>query len=185
MTRSRAPPSLRETGVVAVLASLMLRLKPRSPLPRISSPLLRTARTGGDDDDDSPRAMLPTTRRGLDKAPSPHSYLAFLARRYFVLLLATCAVLFFLGRVFFRRQLSVVPAAPPVPDVHPEQTLVPAPLPPTYSRYHYELLRLPQHHWERTRPGPEEKFFYVAGHARGALAAAAVIITLNAHYLPA
>ena len=144
------------------LASLMLRLKPHSLLPRPSSPLSRPPHRH----DAHARDMLPTTRRGFDKPPSSHSYLAFVARRYFILILAGGALLFFLGRVFFVRRpttpLPVIPVANPDPPA-----LVPAPLPPLYFNYHNEFLRQPQHHWERTRPAHGENFFLVAGHARG------------------
>ncbi|KAI0364666.1 hypothetical protein BV20DRAFT_955721 [Pilatotrama ljubarskyi] len=36
---------------------------------------------------------------------------------------------------------------------------------PLYPEYHKKELLLPQHRWNQTRPGPYEKFFYVAGHA--------------------
>ena len=114
--------------------------------------------------------MLPTSRRGLDKAPPSHSYLLFLARRYFVLFLAAVAVLFFLARVFFRRPLPLTEPPSPPPVEQPEEVKsASALLPPLYSNYHYDLLRLPRHHWEQTRPRPDEKFFFVAGHARGML----------------
>ena len=41
-------------------------------------------------------------------------------------------------------------------------------LPPLYSQYHTAELELPQHNWSHTRPGEDERFFFVAGHVRGA-----------------
>ena len=42
-------------------------------------------------------------------------------------------------------------------------------LPPLYAEYHEAELRLPQQNWDITEPMEGEKFFYVAGHIRGAL----------------
>ena len=137
----------------------MLRLKLKSPtiLPPGSS-LRASVR-----DDDS-HDMLPTTRRGFDRPPSSHSYRAFVARKYLVPFVCAAAGLYFLSHLFTRSTLP----EPAIPNVRQEETIIPPPLPPLYSNYHYDVLRLPQHHWERTSPGSEEKFFYVAGHARGA-----------------
>ncbi|TBU29051.1 hypothetical protein BD311DRAFT_837218 [Dichomitus squalens] len=40
-------------------------------------------------------------------------------------------------------------------------------LPPLYSQYHQNELRLPQHHWHATSHEDEPKFFFVPGHSRG------------------
>ncbi|KAH9934094.1 uncharacterized protein BXZ73DRAFT_46087 [Epithele typhae] len=107
--------------------------------------------------------MLPTTRRGFDKGSSRPNLLVFFARRYAVFILVAFALLFLLARIWRAAPL----AAAPLPLQPNENALLPAPLPPLYSAYHFDELRLPQHHWERKKPAPTESFFYVAGHARG------------------
>ncbi|KAH9913459.1 uncharacterized protein BXZ73DRAFT_106934 [Epithele typhae] len=104
--------------------------------------------------------MLPTTRLGggYSNGPSDHALLGCFTRRRIIIALAS---------------VTQCHASHHVPRGHtpgtPAKTVAGenATLPPLYTGYHRDLMRLPQHHWERTTPAPHERFFFVAGHAAG------------------
>ncbi|KAI0351363.1 hypothetical protein OH77DRAFT_1411302 [Trametes cingulata] len=51
-------------------------------------------------------------------------------------------------------------------STHNPHPSTPHPDPPLFPEYHQKELLLPQHKWNQTHPGPDDKFFFVAGHAR-------------------
>lgn len=67
--------------------------------------------------------------------------------------------------LFWTERLPVIARKRPKP-VHPPPDIR---LPPLYETYHASELGLPQHKWHDRRPGEHEKFFSIAGYARGQL----------------
>ncbi|KAI0738711.1 hypothetical protein C8Q80DRAFT_1113459 [Daedaleopsis nitida] len=82
-----------------------------------------------------------------------HTQRRTITGRHVAPVLACLAVISYIAWTF----LTPVPPHPSVPHTTP----------PLYSAYHEEILRLPQHNWNQSRPRDDEKFFYVAGHLHG------------------